>query len=130
MHAELQTNNDLGDISKVSLNPILMATPADHQTIFTTLKQGKEATNKLRQNYTPIYFCMGLLLMKALEIVWVNPDESDGVIPSDGGMHFLMSAISGICYLHGDDGLHPVSLQWEVGIRSFLGKILIVVYML
>lgn len=81
-----------------------MATPTDLSTVYTTLKRAKEQMNALGQNTCPIVFDMGLL-SKALEIVWAKKDEFEGVVPIEGGMHFLMSCFSGIGFVYGDIGL-------------------------
>jgi hypothetical protein len=91
-------------VSTVAFNPILMAPPTDASTVYTTLKRAKEAINSLGQHYVPVFFDMGLLT-KAYEITWANPDDLEGVIPCEGGMHLLMSVFSAIGYLYGDAGL-------------------------
>ena len=91
-------------VSTVAYNPILMAPPTDHATIYTTLKRNKEITNALGHTFTPVFFDMGLLT-KALEITWSRPDELAGVIPCEGGMHLAMSALAGMGSLYGDAGL-------------------------
>ena len=102
-------------VSTVAFNPILMAAPTDLSTVYTTLKRAKEAINSLGQPYAPVYFDMGLLT-KAYEITWANPDDLNGVIPCEGGMHLLMSVFSAIGYLYGDAGLKQ--LLYESGVYA------------
>ena len=90
-------------VSTVAFNPILMAPPSDARTVYTTLRRTKEVFNTLGFTHVPIVFDMGLLT-KALEITWSSADL-DGVIPFEGGMHLLMSVISGIGFLYADAGL-------------------------
>ena len=104
-HSVLSAGENL-DVSNVAFNPILMACPTDHATIYTTLLRSKEAINALG-------FDMGLL-SKAMEITGANPDSLSGVIPCDGGMHFLMSVLSGIGKIYGDAGLR--NLLCESGV--------------
>ena len=89
--------------STIAYNPILMANPSDYNTIYTILKRSKEIANHLGFDHSPIVFDMGLL-GKALEITWAS-DDLEGVIPFEGGMHLIMSIISGIGYVYGDAGL-------------------------
>lgn len=83
-------HDNLNSPATVLFNPIVMATPTDLSTVYTTLKRAKEQMNALGQNTCPIVFDMGFL-SKALEIVWAKKDEFEGVVPMEGGMHFLMS---------------------------------------
>ena len=55
--------------SAVAFNPIIMAPPTDHSTIYTTMKRMKEASNVLGQSQIPAFFDMAILT-KALEIKW------------------------------------------------------------
>jgi len=105
-HAALETEVNSA-VSVVSFNPIIMANPTEHQTIYTTLMRIKEAMNNLGQTHVPVVFDMGLLT-KALEITWANPEELSGVIPCYGGMHLLMSTSAAIGHLYGDAGLKPL----------------------
>ena len=84
--------------STVAFNPILMASPSDHATIYTTPMRAKEAINQLGYSYAPIIFDMGLLT-KALEITQSCPQELEGVIPIEGGMHMLMSTFATIGHI-------------------------------
>ena len=111
-HSVLSAGENL-DVSNVAFNPILMACPTDHATIYTTLLHSKEAINALGFEHAPVFFDMGLL-SKAMEITWANPDSLSGVIPCDGGMHFLMSVLSGIGKIYGDAGLR--NLLCESGV--------------
>ena len=111
-HAALETEVNSA-VSVVSFNPIIMANPTEHQTIYTTLMRIKEAMNNLGQTNVPVVFDMGLLT-KALEITWANHEELSGVIPCYGGMHLLMSTIAAIGHLYGDAGLK--SLLQESGV--------------
>lgn len=111
-HARVTEASNL-EVSSVAFNPILMAPPTDHRTIYTLLKRIKEAMAELGQSYSPVVFDMGLLT-KALEIVWANPVELSGVIPCAGGMHFLIAVFSGIGTLYGDAGLRQ--LLYESGV--------------
>ena len=80
----------LHDTADVVFNPIIMATPNDYNTVYTTPKGTKEQMNALGQEICPIAFDMGLLT-RALGIVWSRPVELNGVVPMEAGMHFLMS---------------------------------------
>ncbi len=91
-------------VSTVAYNPIIMAPPSDYATIYTAMRRNKEIANALGHTSLPIFFDMGLL-PKALKISWAHPDELSGVIPCEGGMHLLMSYMSGISYLYGDAGI-------------------------
>ena len=82
----------------ILFNPIIMSTPNDYNTVYTILKRTKEHINALGQSVCPIVFDMGLLA-KALEVVWARPEELSGVIPLEGGMHFMMSLFGGIGYI-------------------------------
>ena len=73
----------------------------------TTLKRTKEVINLLGHTHAPIVFDMGLLT-KALEVTWSCPDELQGVIPCEGGMHLLMSVFAGIGCIYGDAGLRQL----------------------
>jgi len=95
------------DTSNIAFNPILMAPPNDPATIYTTLLRSKEAANSLGFDHVPVFFDMGLLT-KALEITWANPESLAGVIPCDGGMHFVMSILAGIGAVYGDAGLRSL----------------------
>ena len=89
------TDDELQEPSEVLFNPIIMATPTHYDTVYTTLKRFKEQLNAIGQTCCPIVFDMGLL-RKALEVVWSKQDELAGVVPMDGGMHFLMAVFAEI----------------------------------
>ncbi len=89
---------------------MIMANPTEPSTVHTTLKRMKEAAFLLRQNTLPVTFDMGLLT-KALEIKWAKPDEFEGVIPCDGGMHLLMSVMAGIGNLYAESGLRNLMVE-------------------
>jgi hypothetical protein len=103
-HATLEAK-DPGAVSNISFNPIIMASPTDHQTIYTTMKRLKESMENLGQTHVPIVFDMGLMT-KALEITWAFPKELAGVVLCEGGMH--LSTISAIGHLYGDVGLNQL----------------------
>ena len=90
--------------SQVAYNPIIMAHSSDPSTIYTVMLRLKEAANSLGQRYLPLCFDMGLYT-KASEIKWSRPKELEDIILVEGGMHLLMSVISGIGYLYADAGL-------------------------
>ena len=46
--------------------------------------------NALGQSHCLTFFDMGLLT-KALDLVWANSEELNGIILLEGGMHLLMS---------------------------------------
>lgn len=124
-HTKLSAGNKQ-PVSQVAYNPILMASPSDKSTIYTTLKRAKESINMLGHESAPVFFDMGLLT-KALEITWSRPVDLAGIIPCDGGMHLLMSLFAGIGKLYGDAGLK--NLLHESGVfapettnRMMLGK--------
>ena len=48
------------------------------------------------------------LLTKVLEVTWACPNDLNGVIHCEGGMHFLMSIFAGIGQMYGDAGLRHV----------------------
>ena len=56
---------------------------------------------------------MGLLSM-ALEIVWARPEELSGVVPLEGGMHFLMSVLGGIGCIYGDADIKDMMVESDV----------------
>ena len=112
-HASLVTDNDTEKVSNVAFNPIIMAPPNDHNTIYTTMKRMKEASSILGQTHIPVIFDMGLLT-KALEIKWSANNELAGVILCEGGMHFLMSVFAGIGHLYGDAGLRQLLCDSDV----------------
>ena len=111
-HATFKSKNQQ-HVSNVAFNPIIMAPPTDYSTVYTTLKRVKECLNALGQTHTPVYFDMGLLT-KALEITWAKPVDLQGVIPCEGGMHFLMAVFAGIGYLYGDAGLRELLFESDV----------------
>lgn len=112
----LVQNDVTSDAVNVAFNPIIMAPPNDFSTVYTVLKRTKEQMNALGQTICPIVFDMGLL-SKALEIVWANPREFEGVYPLEGGMHFLMSVFGGIGHLYGDAGLLQLLVESDVFAR-------------
>ena len=103
----------LTDPATMLFNPIVMASPTDFSTVYTTLKRTKEQMNALGQFVCPIFFDMGLL-SKALEIVWANKSELDGVVPLEGGMHLLMACFSGIGFLYAEIGLKELLYESHV----------------
>lgn len=113
----------LHDTAEVAFNPIIMAPPNDYNTVYTTLKRTKEQMSALGQNVCPITFDMGLLT-KALEIVWSRTTEFDGVLPMEGGMHFLMSVFAGVGFLYGDAGLKNLLFESDVYARGTADHIL------
>ena len=113
----------LTDPATVLFNPIVMASPTDFSTVYTTLKRTKEQMNALGQSVCPIFFDMGLL-SKALEIVWANKSELDGVVPLEGGMHFLMACFSGIGFLYGEIGLKELLYESDVFAKGTADHIL------
>ena len=92
------------NLSTVAYNPIIMAPPTDLSTVYTTLKRSKEIANKLGHDEVPIFFDMGLLT-KALEVTWANPEDLRGLLPMEGGMHFLMAVMAGIGFAYSDAGI-------------------------
>ena len=121
-HAALDKTNPQS-VSNVSFNPIIMANPTDHKTIYTTLMSLKYSVNALGQKHVPVFFDMGLM-MKALEVKWAHPKELDGVILCDGGMHFVMCVISAIGYLYGDAGLKKLLHESGVFAAGSVAKML------
>ena len=85
-------------------------------TLYTLFSNGQKQINALGQSVCPIVFDMGLLglLAKALEVVWARPEELSGVIPLEGGMHFMMSLFGGIGYIYGDAGLKGMMVESDV----------------
>ena len=106
-HMKVSDGNRTHSVSNITFNPIIMAPPNDPATVYTTLLRFKEAASALGHSVVPACFDMGLLT-KALEIVWSHQNELSGVIPIEGGMHFLMSVFSGIGFLYGDAGLRQL----------------------
>ena len=49
-----------------------------------------------------------------MEIKWSQDQELNEVIPFEGGMHFLMSVLSGIGSLYGDAGLQNLLCDSDV----------------
>ena len=81
----------------VAFNPIIMATPTNYSTVYTTMLRVQEVGKELGFEHIPLFFYMGLLT-KALEIQWANPDSLSGVALGDGGMHLIMSLLTlGVC---------------------------------
>ena len=113
----------LHDTADVVFNPIIMAPPNDYNTVYTTLKRTKEQMNALGQEICPVTFDMGLLT-KALEVVWSRPVELKGVVPMEGGMHFLMSVFAGIGFLYGDAGLKHLLYESDVYAKGTADHIL------
>ena len=83
---------------------LYVAPPSCLSTVYTTIARLKEAVNELGQEYVPICFDMGLLT-KAFDIFWADPSQLHNVILMEGGMHLIMSVISGIGQLYVDTGL-------------------------
>ena len=106
-------SSELTGISKVAFNPIIKAPPNDFSTVYTTLMRMKKSMHLMGQTHSPVFFYMGLL-SKALEITWAKPENLQGVIPCEGGMHLLMAVMSAIGFLYADTGLK--SLLSESGV--------------
>ena len=113
----------LTSAASVVFNPIIMSSPTDVSTVYTTLKRAKEQVNALGQNICPIVFDMGLL-SKALEVVWAKPKEFEGVVPLEGGMHFLMSCFAGIGFVYGELGLKELLYESDVFAKNTAEHIL------
>ena len=111
------------DQADVVFNPVIMSPPSDFSTIYRTLMRVKEQMYAIGQTVCPIYFDMGLL-SKALVIVWANPSEFYGVIPLEGGMHFMMSLFGGIGHIYGDAGLKDLLVESGVFAKLTAGHIL------
>lgn len=81
-----------------SLHPILMApTKRSYNNIHTTPLHSN--SRKLFLPGDIHSFRHGLInVLKVLEIVWVYPDELEGVIPA--GIHFIMSVFSEVGFLY------------------------------
>ena len=107
------TEDKLDEQSEIIFNPIRMSPPTDYSTLYTTLKRMKEQMNAVGQTNCPTFFDMGLLT-KALEVVWANSEELNGIIPFEGGMHLLMSLFAGIGFLYGDTGLEQLLYESDV----------------
>lgn len=105
--------SNLTETAEIVFNPIIMAPPNDYSTVYTTLKRTKEQMNALGQHICPIVFDMELLT-KALEIVWARKNELEGILPMEGGMHFVMSLFAGIGFLYGDAGLKELLFESDV----------------
>ena len=103
----------LSDKADIVFNPIIMSTPNDYNTVYPVLKRTKEQINALGQSVCPIVFDMGILA-KALEVVLARPEELSGVVPLEGGIHFLVSLFGGIGYIYGDAGLKDVMVESDV----------------
>ena len=58
-NAYLKTDNNEAVLA-VAFNPIIMAPPTDHSTIYTTMKRIKEASNVLGQSHIPVCFDMAI----------------------------------------------------------------------
>ena len=86
------------DHADVVFNPIIMATPNDYNTVYTTPKGTKEQMNALGQEICPIKFVMGLL-KEPSNIVWSRPVKLNGVGTMEADMHFLMSDFAGIFFI-------------------------------
>jgi len=97
----------------VAFNPIIMATPTNYSTVYTTMLRVQEVGKELGFEHLPLFFYMGLLT-KALEIQWANPDSLSGVALGDGGMHLIMSLFSGIGCLYEDAGLKNILIDSNV----------------
>ena len=117
------TDTDAETVTNVAFNPIIMAPPNDHNTIYTTMKRMKEVSSILGQTHTPVIFDMGILI-KALEIKWSAKDDFAGVILLEGGMHFLMSVFAGIGHLYGDAGLRQLLCDSDVYAAGSIQQIL------
>ena len=97
----------------VAFNPIIMATPTNYSTVYTTMLRVQEVGKELGFEHLPLFFYMGLLT-KALEIQWANPDSLSGVALGDGGMHLIMSLFSDIGCLYEDAGLKNILIDSNV----------------
>ena len=67
------------------------------------------------------------LLTKALEITWAKSFESQGVIPCEEDMYFLMCVFAATVYLYGDAGLRELLFELDVFVKGgvqhiFTGK--------
>ena len=102
------------EVSNVAFNPIIMATPTNHSTIYTTMIRSKEVVRRLGYTFVPVCFDLGLL-NKALEIQW-SRDDLNELILYDGGMHLIWSVITGIGFLYSDLGLS--NLLHESGVYA------------
>ncbi|XP_053373036.1 uncharacterized protein LOC123541526 [Mercenaria mercenaria] len=117
------SSDQLAESSDVVFNPIIMSTPTHYNTVYTTLKRIKEQMNALGQSNCPVFFDMGLLT-KALEVVWARQPELSGVIPMEGGMHFLMAVFAGVGFLYGEAGLRELLSDSEVFAGNTVKQIL------
>ena len=117
------TDDNSDTVSNVAFNPIIMAPPNDHNTIYTTMKRMKEVSSILGQSHMPVIFDMGLLT-RALEIKWSAKDDLAGVVLCEGGMHFLMSVFAGIGHLYGDAGLRQLLCDSDVYAAGSVPQIL------
>lgn len=63
------------------------------------------------------------LLSKALEITWSCPNQLEGVIPFEGGMHLLMSVFAAIGYLYGE-GLNDLLVESGVFASATVNQML------
>jgi hypothetical protein len=48
-----ETSDSHHSVSNISYNPIIMATPTDYNTVYTTILRTKEVVNALGQSYVP-----------------------------------------------------------------------------
>ena len=64
------------------------------------------------------------LLTKALEITWSKPEQLFGVIPFEGGMHFISCVLSAIGWLYADAGLRDLLVDSGVFAAGTVQKIL------
>lgn len=116
-------SDTITETAEITFNPIIMASPTDFNTIYTTLKRTKEQINALGQKVCPIVFDMGLLT-KALEIIWARPSEFEGVVPIEGGMHYMMALFGGIGHIYGDTGLKDLLVESDQFARITANHIL------
>lgn len=116
-------NDTLCETAEIIFNPIILAPPTDLNTVYTTLVRTKEQMQALGQSVCPIVFDMGLLT-KALEITWANPTEFEGVLPMEGGMHFMMSVFGAIGHIYDDAGLKQLMVECDVFARLTADHIL------
>ena len=81
--------------------------------VYTILKRTQEQMIALGQEFCPIAFDMGLLT-NALEIVWAKPEEFSGIIPMEGGMHYMMALFGGIGHVYSNAGLKDLLVDSDV----------------
>ena len=100
--------------SEIAFNSIIMASPTDYSTIYTSMMQLQEIVNSLGYQHFTIYFDLSYL-SKALEVVWSHLDGFNRVIHCMGGM-LLMSVIATVGHIYGDSGIR--NLLHESGLNA------------